>query len=126
MNRSDRRKARKAKPGLTKLSYNEQLQRLLKNGITPADLKHEYQRGRDDAIDDALEFYMRMTYAATALALKRELKFDHECTIRILRAMDRIIINEFTSGELIDRVVEECGLTLYFEEKKNGDDLFDV
>lgn len=125
MNRAERRKAHKATPGYKRKSLEEQRRALHKNGITTQDLAREFVLGWEAGRKDTAGFFMRSVYAAMALAMKRELGFGRERTLRVIRAADQIILEELTSNDIIQRVSRECGIDLYFKEKEEGDDLFE-
>ncbi len=126
MNRSERRNAKKAKPGYMKISPEQRKRNMEKHGITEQDLAREFMRGWEAGREDTAGFFMRSVYAAMALAMKRELKFDREQTLHVIYAADRIIVEELTSDDIIRRVSRECGIDMYFEVKEKGEDIFEI
>lgn len=127
MNRADRRKAQKKRPGyLRKKTPEACIKDICQNGITPQDLAREFSLGWDAGRNDTAEFFMRNVYAGMALALKRELGFDREQILRIIYAADHIIALELTTDDVVRRVSRECGIEMFFDAKKTGDDLFEM
>ena len=126
MNRAERRNAKKAKPGYMKISPEQRKRNMEKHGITEQDLAREFMRGWEAGREDTAGFFMRSVYAAMALAMKRELKFDREQTLHVIYAADRIIVEELTSDDIIRRVSRECGIDMYFEVKEKGEDIFEI
>lgn len=114
-NRAARRAANKAKPAWKRETKEDRIRRLMKNGITPEDLEKEYKRGWDAAINQTAEFAMKMIYCGFALALKREFGFGSTRVMRTLTAADKIILEELTTDEIIDRVARELGITMRFD-----------
>ena len=126
MNRAERRNAKKAKPVYMKISPEQRKRNMEKHGITEQDLAREFMRGWEAGREDTAGFFMRSVYAAMALAMKRELKFDREQTLHVIYAADRIIVEELTSDDIIRRVSRECGIDMYFEVKEKGEDIFEI
>ena len=89
---------------------------LLKNGITPKDLEDAYREGFEEAWAQSTPGVLKTCYAAIVLALRAELGYGRKRCQRILGAVDDIICNTLTSQEAIDKVYEEIGLILNFQE----------
>ena len=64
-NRAQRRAAKKQQPRWQKLSHDQRLAALVKNGITPKDLEKAYSDGRLDGINGTY----KICFAAACLAL---------------------------------------------------------
>lgn len=126
MNRADRRKEKKAKPGYMKISPEQRKRNMEKHGITEQDLAREYIRGWEAGRDNTASFFMRTVYAAMALAMKRELGFGRERTLRVIYAADKIIVEELTTDTIVRRVSRECGIDLYFKKKEEEGELFEI
>lgn len=94
------------------LTREQQVNALLKNGITPQDLKNEYARGRDDGIETTF----KTVYAAACLALHELEGYGAKRCKRFLRRLDGIVLNSFSSAETIDEVWRRIGLELEFHE----------
>lgn len=116
MNRKDRRAANKAIPRIQRLSPQQQMAGMIKNGITPAYVDKEcdkaYARGRDAGID----FSMRLCYAAALLGARDAFGFGHKRCNDLLQAMDHHVVFSLTSDEAIDEVYRRVGLKINFRE----------
>ena len=69
MNRQQRRASNKAKPAYMRMSVEQRKAALVKNGITEADLKRNYETGFQDGYKIASEDAVKAIYAALCLAL---------------------------------------------------------
>lgn len=98
------------------LTKREKIDALLKNGITPQDLEKAWNDGVAAANRAMGDFYIRTCYAAAALAAHREFGFGAARVRKLLAAIDRIVLEEFTSDEAIDGVFAEIGLRLDFDD----------
>lgn len=98
------------------LTKQEKIDALLKNGITPKDLEKAWNDGVAAANRTMGDFYIRTCYAAAALAAHREFGFGAARVRKLLAAIDRIVLEELTSGEAIDKVFAEIGLRLEFDD----------
>ena len=113
MNRAQRRREKKQLPRLQKkLSPAQQMNALLKNGITPKHLEEQYARGRDDGIETTF----KTVYAAACLVLHELEGYGAKRCKRFLQRLDDTVINAFTSAETIDEVWQKIGLELEFRE----------
>ncbi len=113
MNRADRRKNKKALPRMQRvLTKEQQVNALLRNGITPKDLEEQYARGRDDGIETTF----KTVYAAVCLVLHELEGYGAKRCKRFLQRLDDTVINAFTSAETIDEVWQKIGLELEFHE----------
>ena len=86
-----------------------------KNGISYEDLKKEYQRGYDAAILDAVEHYMNFFYAGTGIALHNICGFGEMRIKRVLDELHRVMGEELSSGEIVERLKRETGLDIRIE-----------
>lgn len=117
MNRQQRRKKAKEKPrALRGLTRESAMAALVKNGITPEDLEKTFHDGFRQGHHIACERMLEACYAAFALALRREqcTHFGPKRVIRMLRAVDEIILNTLDSEEVINAVFDELGVKLTF------------
>ena len=113
MNRAQRRREKKQLPRLQKkLSPAQQMNALLKNGITPKDLEEQYARGRDDGIETTF----KTVYAAACLTLHSLEGYGRARCKRFLQALDACVIDTLTSTEAVEKVWDEIGLELDFKE----------
>lgn len=85
---------------------------LMKNGITPQDLKEEWQRG----YDTGAEVFLKTAYAAVCLALNELHGFGHKRCQDVLQAMDKHVLYTLTDVEAINEVWERMGLRLVFAD----------
>lgn len=119
MNRQQRRKKAKEKPrALRGLTRESAMAALVKNGITPEDLEKTFHDGFKQGHHIACERMLEACYAAFALALRREkhTHFGPKRVIRMLRAVDEIILNTLDSEEVINAVFDELGVQLTFSD----------
>lgn len=96
---------------------------IARNGITPEDLEKEYKRGRDDATARIGEFQLKMFYCGFALAMKHEFGFGRKRIEKALHSAEQIMLEELTTVDIIERVLDETGLKMRFTGEK-GDELF--
>lgn len=92
------------------------IERLLQQGISPEDLKKEYEHGFDEGYKLAGTQSVKMVYAAVCLALRKMHGFGKQRCREVLREIDRTIIFELSSQDLIDKVYDEIGLELAFDD----------
>jgi hypothetical protein len=112
-NRKDRRAAKKALPRYQRIMTPEQQKAaLIKNGITPADLKKEWDAG----YRAGLEAYLKSSYAAACLALHDLHGFGYKRCKAFLQAMDNHLLYSLTDLETINEVWERIGLKLVFND----------
>lgn len=112
-NRKDRRAARKALPRWERTMTPEQRKAaLVKNGITPEDLKREWDAGYQAGV----EAFLKTSYAATCLALNDLHGFGYKRCKAVLQAMDRHILFTLTDVEAIEEVWKRLGLKLVFAD----------
>ena len=98
------------------LTKQEKIDALLKNGITPKDLEKAWNDGVAAANRAMGDFYIRTCYAAAALAAHREFGFGAGRVRKLLAAIDRIVLEELTTDEAINKVFAEIGLRLDFND----------
>lgn len=99
-------------------SYTKQslTEALIKNGITPEDLKAEYKRGYDDGARAAGLQIFKCCYAGIAIALADEFGFGEDECFRAICAADEKMIWALNNSELVDEVLEKTGLRLELDE----------
>lgn len=116
MNRKERRDARKALPRYQRLSPEQKMAGMIKNGITPDYVDKEcdkaYARGRDAG----LEFAMRLCYAAAVLGANDAFGFGHKRCNDLLQAMDHHVVYSLTSDDAIEEVFRRVGLKINLTE----------
>ena len=121
MNRSQRRAAAKVKryeqakktlqPGKAAA-----MARLIQNGITPEDLKKEFDAGFEAGFKEASAPMVRSMYAAVLLAAHELYGFGRKRGVRLLNRIDRIITDVLTSSELMEQVYKDLGVEMCFDE----------
>lgn len=119
MNRQQRRQKAKETPrALRGLTREGAMAALVKNGISPQDLEDSFHDGFRQGHHVACERMLTACYAAFALALRREktTRFGPERVVRMLRAVDQIILTALDSEEVIDAVFRELGVKLTFTD----------
>ena len=90
MNRQQRRKAYRDKPAYLRETKEQIEKRLIKNGITPQDLKAEYDKGWTAGFTKAAEPTIRSCYAAVCLALNDLYGFGSKRCADVLTALGGI------------------------------------
>ena len=104
-----------------RISENEQLKSIQRNGITIDDLDRAGRQGYQDGAKVGAENTMRTVYAAVALTLHEMYGFGKIRCERVLNAIDQKVIYALGSKEAIQRAWDEIGLTITFD----GDPLDD-
>lgn len=116
-NRASRRASRKSSrgvPGYHRLTVDDRINAMCKNGITPQDLEKEFERGRLDGFKTAAEPMLKTCYAAICLALNDVHGFGAKRCFDVLVAVDDYVANSLTSAEAIEEVFDRMGLELDF------------
>ena len=116
MNRSQRRAAAKASPNWLPDSQAERVRRLMKQGISPKDLENEYRKGFDAGFAAAGQPMVKTCYAAACLAAHEAYGFGRKRCLRLLRALDKHVLNTLTSVEAIEEVYKKTGLKIDFND----------
>jgi hypothetical protein len=117
-NRADRRAEKKNRPKWQKLTSDQRINAMCKNGITPRDVDDAYAQGRKDAIDHVSEYVMKDCYAAFLLAAHEVYGFGHKRCLRLLRAADDRICNSLASDEAVAEVFKTLGVRISFLDPK--------
>jgi len=92
------------------------VERLSQQGISPKDLKAEYDRGFDEGFRAAAEPITKGCYAAVCLALKELYGFGSKRCMDVLRHIDEQLIYTMDGQEFADRVLDEMKLEIQFRE----------
>lgn len=98
------------------MGRQERIAGLCKNGITPNDVRGEYERGRKTGFRQAAEAITKCCYAGVILALKEEFGFDEDQLFRAITAVDKKIVWSIDHSELSERVLKETGLRLDLDD----------
>ena len=113
-NRADRRAKKKQAPRWQKLTQDQRINAMCRNGITPKDVDDAYAKGRKDALHEVSDYCMKDCYAGFLLAAHEVFGFGHERCLRLLRAADERICNSLASDEAIDEVFQKVGVNIDF------------
>lgn len=92
------------------------LERISKQGISPQDLKAEYDKGFEEGFRAAAEPITKGCYAAVCLALKELYGFGSGRCMKVLRYIDDQLISTMDGQEFADRVLDEMKLEIRFNE----------
>lgn len=114
-NRADRRKTKKNTPAYKRESYVDVEKRLYQNGISYKDLKENYDKGWNAGFRDGCTSPVKTCYAAFCLVLK-DIGFDKQMILDCIQRTDDKMINSLSSAEIIQQVLDECGIELDFGE----------
>lgn len=104
------------KPEYIKLTKEQRMDALCKNGITPKDLEQEYNKGYEAGFMAAGDPVLRSCYAAMCLALNDLHKFGSARCAAVLRAADKHMTETLTNTEAIEEVYKRMKLKLDFKE----------
>lgn len=88
---------------------------MLQRGITPDDLKAEFDRGFKAGFAEATPASCKTVYAATLLVLGEEGRSQDEC-MQFMRRVDHHVIETLTSYEIIDEALAKTGIRLQFDD----------
>ena len=113
-NRADRRAKKQNRPKWQKLTSDQRINAMCKNGITPRDVDDAYAQGRKDAVDHVSEYVMKDCYAAFLMAAHDVYGFGHKRCMRLLRAADDRICNSLASDEAVAEVFKTLGVRISF------------
>jgi hypothetical protein len=105
-NRAGRRAQRKQTPKWEKMSQDQLMKHLSKNGITLKDLERNYELGRKEGIQGT---YMTV-FASVCLALNDLHGFGRVRCQRVLEQMQEYIINSLCTADAIHQVYKRMGL----------------
>ena len=117
MNRAQRRANKPSKPsGYHRMTKEQRMEALVKNGITPSDLEKAFEDGRRECLKVASDHIMKTAYAAICLALHDLYGFGQKRCMDVLVAVDRYICNTFTGTEAVEEVFDRIGLLIDFKD----------
>ena len=116
MNRAMRRKqVRDQMHEWVRTGRQEQVQRLVRNGITQKDLDECYDKGHEEGYKQGTDKTLRTVYAGVVLQLI-ENGYTNDDAIRFLRDLDNRLITSIDAGEDIEEVFEKTGVLLMLKE----------
>lgn len=121
MNRAQRREMMRSQTGrsadmLAQYSKAERIERLMAQGISPADLEKAYNDGFSQGYQRAAVPTVEACYAAICLALHDVYGFGQTRCIRALNAVDERITTMITSEEVRREALDRAGVDIQFGE----------
>lgn len=124
MNREQRRAQKKAQRGQPKpkqpqylrMTKEQRMDALVKNGITIKDLEENYNKGYEAGFAVASGPVIKTCYAAVCLALNELHGFGMKRCKDVLNLVDEKILFSLTSMETIEEVWQKIGLQIDFSE----------
>lgn len=116
MNRQQRRAQNKKTPGYQRMTKEQIVSSLVKNGITPEDLEREYNNGYKAGFEAGSIQPVKCIYAAVCLALNKLHGFGKSRCRDVLLEIDKNVLYTLTSGEIIDEVWSKIGLKIDFDD----------
>lgn len=124
MNREQRRAQKKAQRGQYKpkqpqylrMTKEQRMDALVKNGITIKDLEENYNKGYEAGFAVASGPVIKTCYAAVCLALNELHGFGMKRCKDVLNLVDEKILFSLTSMETIEEVWQKIGLQIDFNE----------
>lgn len=117
LNRAQRRAQKKAAPlaGLP-MSQQKLAERWTKNGITERDLDNAFKEGLRVGGAATQQRVIKSLYAAIMLAGNEIYGFGQKRGMRLLNAIDRIVLDRFDTDEMIEEVWQRFKLKIDFKE----------
>ena len=116
MNRAMRRRqVREQMHEWVRTGKQEQVHRLVRNGITQQDLDECYDKGHEEGYKQGTDKALRTVYAGVVLQLL-ENGYENDDAIRFLRDLDNRLITSIDAGEDIEEVFEKTGILLMLKE----------
>lgn len=115
-NRQQRRRKTKGAPRHARMTKDQKINALMKNGITPEDLKKEFERGYNAGFSDAAPSTVKTIYAAICLALSDLHGFSSKRCSRVLNRVDHHVIDTLTSADAVEAVYKRMKLTIDFAD----------
>ena len=121
MNRAQRRDMMRQQTGksaelLAQYSKAQRIERLMMQGISPADLDKAHRDGWDEGYKAAAIPTIEACYAAVAVALHDVFGFGQERCIRALNAVDERITTMIVGDELRREALDKAGVDIQFGE----------
>lgn len=115
-NRAQRRADKKKLPKWQKMTQDQRINAMCKNGITPKDVDDAYNKGYKEGVDRASATIMKDTYAAFLMAAHEVFGFGRDRCRRLLYAADERVVNSLASDEAVEEVFREVGVAINFYE----------
>lgn len=99
----------------THMGKQEQVQRLVRNGITQKDLDDCYDKGHAEGYKQGTDKTLKTVYAGVVLEMLANGNSKEEA-ISFLRNLDNRLIVSIDAGEDIEEVFEQTGVRLMLKE----------
>ena len=116
MNRAMRRKqVRDQMHEWVRMGKQDQVQRLVRNGITQKDLDECYDKGHEEGYKQGTDKTLKTVYAGVVLQLLDD-GYSETDAICFLRNLDNRLITSIDAGEDIEEVFEKTGVMLMLKE----------
>lgn len=110
-----RRQVREQMHEWVRMGKQEQMQRLVKNGISQRDLDECYDKGHEEGFKAGTDKTLRTVYAGVILELLDSGNTRDEA-VSFLRNLDNRLITSIDAGEDIEEVYEKTGVRLMLKE----------
>lgn len=112
----------------------EKLRQLCQNGITPGDMERAckmaaedaFRRGKEKAVNELGEFFLKTCYAAALLAAHDEFGFGHDRCMKLLNRLDHHVTYSLTSDELVDEVFDKLRISIDFKKTLPDERIMEV
>lgn len=110
-----RRQVREQMHEWVRMGKQEQMQRLVQNGISQKDLDECYDKGHEEGFKAGTDKTLRTVYAGVILELLDSGNTRDEA-VSFLRNLDNRLITSIDAGEDIEEVYERTGVRLMLKE----------
>ena len=115
-NRAMRRKqVREQMHEWVRMGKQDQVQRLVRNGITQKDLDECFDKGHEEGYKQGTDKTLKTVYAGVVLQLL-ENGYEQDDALRFLRDLDNRLITSIDAGEDIEEVFQKTGVLLMLKE----------
>lgn len=98
-----------------RMGKQDQVQRLVRNGITQKDLDECFDKGHEEGFKMGTDKTLKTVYAGVVLELLDN-GYSNDDAIRFLRNLDNRLITSIDAGEDIEEVFEKTGVMLMLKE----------
>lgn len=113
-NRASRRAEKKQQPRWQRMTYDQRINAMCKQGISPKDLQEAYNKGYDEGVKLASDYCLKDAYAGFLLAAHEVFGFGRDRCRRLLYAADERVCNSLASNEAIEEVFKTVGVSINF------------
>lgn len=124
-NRAQRRAAKKNMPKWQKMTQDQRINGMCKNGISPKDLDEAYQKGYKEGVNRASGTCLKDAYAAFLLAAHEVFGFGRDRCRRLLYAADEKVCNSLASDEAVEEVFRKIGVSISFYDPERITEILD-